>query len=107
MSGDGAPVLLDDFADFYGHLPVVLVGVAWILENFTTGDERTWDEEVADIDLSGTRASFAEHGIVNPVTLGTDGRVLDGHHRLLVAREEGVAFIPSRFAPMPARETGS
>ncbi len=97
------PAIADDFAEHYGHLPVMLAETAQILASYLTGDERGWDAEEADLDLSETIASVQQYGIVNPITLGTDGRVLDGHHRLLSARKLGIAQVPVRLAIMPTR----
>ena len=96
------PTVPDDFADHYGHLPVLHARVADIIANYLTGDERTWDQEAADLDITSMLESVARDGVLHPVTLGTDGRVLDGHHRLLAARDLGIETIPVRLAPMPA-----
>lgn len=39
-------------------------------------------------------AHLAEHGITEPVLLGSDGRVWDGHHRIVAARRLGIEVIP-------------
>lgn len=100
-SGTSAPPAEDDFAGHYGHLPVQPVRVADVLANFTTGDQRSWADEAADLDLEDTIASVAAHGVLHPITLGTDGRVLDGHHRLLAAHQLGIEQVPARLAHMP------
>lgn len=99
------PAVADDFAEHYGHLPVMLAETAQILANYLTGDERSWDAEEADLDLSETIESVQQYGVVNPITLGTDGRVLDGHHRLLAARRLGIGQVPVRLAIMPTEPT--
>lgn len=38
-------------------------------------------------------AHIAEHGIPGSVCLGTDGRVWDGHHRIVAARRLGITHI--------------
>lgn len=39
-------------------------------------------------------AHAAEHGISQPVCLGPDGRVWDGHHRIVAARRLGLDSLP-------------
>jgi hypothetical protein len=39
-------------------------------------------------------AHVAKHGITQPVCLGPDGRVWDGHHRIVAARRLGIDTIP-------------
>ena len=45
-------------------------------------------------ELAGLRADIAASGVAEPVCLGQDGRVVDGRHRLAVARELGLPKIP-------------
>lgn len=69
----------------------------------------TWDDEEADIFArvclccgqpghyqEQLEAHIAEHGLDGwgGVCLGTDGRVCDGHHRIVAARRLGIALIP-------------
>lgn len=37
---------------------------------------------------------IAKHGITQGVCLGTDGRVWDGHHRIVAAKRLGIEVIP-------------
>src|SRR5690606_22968569 len=39
-----------------------------------------------------------EEGIREPILLGTDGRVWDGHHRITVAMHLGLESVPVEFA---------
>lgn len=39
-------------------------------------------------------AHIAEHGLTQGVCLGPDGRVWDGHHRIVAARRLGLTEIP-------------
>jgi len=88
---------VDEMAEFYGHLPVKEMAVEDVMANYLTGDERTWEEEAADLDVSDLLAQVRKDGrIVLPITLGHDGRVLDGHHRVIVAWTLGL--------PLPTRE---
>lgn len=64
-----------------------------ILDNFTPGDEDTaWSEEfrwIIENDTASTTrllADIDDNGMRIPILLGDDGRVWNGHHRLLVAR---------------------
>ena len=44
--------------------------------------------------FAALRAHIATYGIINPVLVNTDGVVVDGAHRVLAARELGIAEIP-------------
>lgn len=48
--------------------------------------------------LASLLADVAVHGIREPLLLGDDRRVWDGHHRLLVARLLGLTAIPVQHA---------
>lgn len=85
---------------------VPLIGV---LSVFMPGDypERLWSEEFAwlwthhgeKMDAIATRAQ--EMGLEDfspPITLGSDGRVWDGHHRLAVAVKLGFDTVPVVFS---------
>lgn len=39
-------------------------------------------------------AHIAANGLTQGVCLGTDGRVWDGHHRIVAARRLGLAYVP-------------
>lgn len=39
-------------------------------------------------------AFLAEHGLIEGVCLGGDGRVWDGHHRIVAARRLGIETVP-------------
>lgn len=66
----------------------------WIIDNYRTGSYEepwTWEDEERDLECRseltipfGERPEDAE-----PVTLGDDGRVWNGHHRILMARKTG------------------
>jgi hypothetical protein len=43
-------------------------------------------------------ASIAAEGIREPVLLGNDGRVWDGHHRIVIAWRLGLATVPVEYA---------
>lgn len=82
-----------------------LLAVDYIQENFTPGEEtNTWAEEfrwIIDFDNNHTGALLADiekDGIKLPILLGDDGRVWNGHHRLLVARILGMTEVPVTHA---------
>lgn len=53
------------------------------------------------IDRPATRALLERvraEGIREPVLLGTDGRVWDGHHRIVVAMHLGLDSVPVEWA---------
>lgn len=86
----------DDMEEHYGYLPVETMSTEELLKNYTTGDERTWDEEANDIDYMRQVESIRKYGQRYPITLGDDGRVLDGHHRVLAARYLGMPTVKVR-----------
>ncbi len=48
------------------------------------------------IDVEGLTASVREHGILQPLIVAPDGRLLAGHRRLEAARRAGLAVVPVR-----------
>lgn len=75
-----------------------------LLALYKDGDEKGWSDEFAELwnydtqkmyDLSD---SVNEHGVRNPILLGNDGRVWDGHHRLEAATNMGLVTVPVEFA---------
>jgi len=79
--------------------------VDYIQDNFAPGEEAsTWAEEFAwIIDFHGEYVAkllsdIEKNGIKLPVLLGDDGRVWNGHHRLLVARILGIPEVPVTHA---------
>ena len=78
-----------------------LLPVDYILDNFTPGDEdRTWDTEFKAIlnfnppHVGKLWTDIEENGMRVPVLLGDDGRVWNGHHRLLIARLLDMQEVP-------------
>lgn len=66
-----------------------------------SGDWSWQDEYQKLIDRPVTQrllAEVREDGIREPVLLGTDGRVWDGHHRITVAMHLGLDSVPVEFA---------
>lgn len=74
--------------------------VAWILANYKDGDERGWDVEFKYLDewhavkLWELTVDVAHNGMIEPIELGYDGRVWNGHHRLRVATVLNMEFVP-------------
>lgn len=82
--------------------------LADLVRDYTPGDEWSWDEEERDI-LSHVCVCCGQPGhyqlaledhlraagqIDQGVCLGSDGRIWDGHHRIVAARRLGFAHIP-------------
>lgn len=73
-----------------------------VMAEFHDGDERGWVREFAHLlatdgpHLSELLLNVSEHGFQQPILLGTDRRIWDGHHRLLVALLLGI--------PIPAEQ---
>jgi hypothetical protein len=78
--------------------------LAKVLRDFRDGDEHGWDTEFRYLrkehgdSLAALSRSVRESGICEPIHLGSDGRVWDGHHRLCVATDLGLRDVPVRFA---------
>jgi hypothetical protein len=78
-----------------------------IMRNWTPGnssDRRTWGEEAAylwheDTERMSKMVDLVfEKGIdfadkTSPIKLGNNGRVYNGHHRLVIAKEQGVKWL--------------
>jgi len=75
-----------------------------ILTNYSDGDGIGWPAEFAwlrtfDAErIADLTVDVAEHGFKEPITLGSDGRVWDGHHRLCVAHALRWGAIPVQYA---------
>ena len=76
--------------------------VADLVENVRVGStDWGWHEEYEDLwerDIEGMDilcASIEREGILNPVLVGDDGRLWDGHHRVVAALALGIPEIPT------------
>lgn len=76
-----------------------------LLTNYADGDGIGWPAEFAYLRtfhaerIATLTASVAVEGqITTPITLGYDGRVWDGHHRLAVAQALGHVDVPVEHA---------
>jgi hypothetical protein len=77
--------------------------VADVLDNWVPGSyDWGWPEERADLTddpvTAAVRARVDAEGIgfhdhIAPILLGSDGRVWDGHHRLIIALERGIEYV--------------
>jgi len=76
------------------------VNLKHLMETYTPGDEWSWEEEFSvleEIDhnkLRDLESSVVAVGILNPILLGADGRIWDGHHRIYVAHKLGIGEVP-------------
>lgn len=54
-------------------------------------------------------AHIAQHGLTQGVYLGSDGRVWDGHHRIVAARRLGLTHVPVELESpgLPAMTTAT
>lgn len=86
------------------------VSLAYVLANYTPGDEWSWEQEEADLhsmecsctpdcEIPGhyqkmLETHIARTGKIDPgICLGDDGRVWDGHHRIVAAKRLGLSGI--------------
>lgn len=75
-----------------------------LLRDYADGDGIGWMAEFDWLDdnhgsrLDMLTTSVQETGIREPILLGDDGRVWDGHHRIAVARRLGMDVVPVRLA---------
>ena len=71
-----------------------------VLAEYAPGDGGTWLQEFAWMALHSSRKlrglalSIEEIGVQRPILLGDDGRVWDGHHRILIATDVGMEGVP-------------
>lgn len=83
----------------HGDLPL-----AFVLGYYHDGDDHGWPTEFADLRtrdalrIASLTVDIAANGIREPILIGSDGRVWDGHHRLCVAHALQLATVPVEFA---------
>lgn len=80
------------------------LSVATILARWRPGSEDwDWPSEFAYLQeydshiIARLIRDIAKNGVLDPLLLGDDGRVWDGHHRLLVARILGITELPVEY----------
>lgn len=80
------------------------MSLAAILTNYADGDGIGWSAEFAYLRtfhadrIADVTASVAREGFKEPIYLGYDGRVWDGHHRLAVAEALNWKTLPVLLA---------
>ena len=80
------------------HIPL-----NFLLRSLKDGDEHGWNAEFTFLrtehadELAALRTSIEAVGILEPVIVGSDDRLWDGHHRLCVAHDLGLASVPVTF----------
>lgn len=98
----GAERLLDSWTGSSASKDTEYLPVGTVLSRWVPGDEHSWADEFAWI-LAHRRTEFADlladlaaDGQREPVDLGADGRVWDGHHRIFAAVVKGDTYIKVR-----------
>lgn len=77
--------------------------VDYILTHFLPGDEWSWAEEFVNLaELEGQKLIdfcqlIAVEGINEPIILGHDSRVWDGHHRIFAALTLGILALEYKY----------
>lgn len=59
---------------------------------------KEYDKLIRQTDTQKLLARIRNEGIREPILLGTDGRVWDGHHRIVIAMHLGMDSVPVEFA---------
>jgi hypothetical protein len=83
----------------------------YLLTHYQDGDGLGWPAEFAWLrtyryrGVADITASFPRDGFREPISLGDDGRVWDGHHRLAVADALNLRRVPVEFAVTDYDET--
>lgn len=94
----------DDYAEVwqcYADLPVHQMKAAEVIAMVTPGSGKDWTDELCWLWTNDTEDTLlllrhiAEDGVTEPIVVGNDGRLWDGHHR--------VAAALALDAPLPVR----
>lgn len=78
--------------------------VSDILEQYDAGDGWAWSVEFEWLRKNHGRAlrelarSVLQYGVREPIVLGKDRRVWDGHHRLYIAHTFNFEWVPVEYA---------
>lgn len=78
-------------------IPLSVITTYWVPGSY---DDWSWDDETDDLldgDMSWLLFDIGREGVKNPILLGSDGRVWDGHHRIVAARLFGLNAVPCEF----------
>lgn len=100
MSGDQAPgVQLMLLTDLLARWAPGSQNAEWDWD-----DEYDWCWDHHQTVMADLVADIASTGIREPVLLGSDGRVWDGHHRICAAIHLFLTEVPVTFAPASERQ---
>ena len=75
-----------------------------LMRDYTPGDGHSWDDEMQwirtnhDAYFTRLETNIGILGIREPILLGDDGRVWDGHHRITAAHQLGLTEVPVEHA---------
>jgi len=78
--------------------------LADLLRDYTPGDGHSWPDEFRWMEahhgskLLKLKSDIFINDIREPILLGEDGRVWDGHHRIWVAQLLGIEHVPVTYA---------
>lgn len=84
--------------------PSHIVPLAALLQVIRDGDEHGFETEFEmlwkehGIYMDWLFLDIQKRGIREPIVIGVDGRVWDGHHRLAVAHKMGLVEVPIQWA---------
>ena len=79
------------------------IRLAELLRDYTPGDGHSWETEFEWLKnhhngkLALLILNILTYGIREPILLGDDGRVWDGHHRIAVAHQLGLDEVPVAY----------
>lgn len=81
-----------------------MMNLGYLIRNYTPGDGHTWADEFRWLEahngskLLKLKSDIFVNGIREPILLGDDGRIWDGHHRIWVAQLLGIKEVPVEHA---------
>ena len=85
-------------------MDVLVMSIEEVLRTYTPGSyDWSWEEEFNDLEtrdfdyLQELIEDIRENGQKDPILLGDDGRVWEGHHRILVLQTLGQTHIRAAF----------
>ena len=85
-------------------MDVLVMSIEEVLRNYVPGShDWSWEEEFEDLKtrdfdyLQELLVDILTHGQREPILLGNDGRVWEGHHRILVLLDLGQTHIRATF----------
>lgn len=81
-----------------------MMDLDYLMRHYTPGDGHSWSDEIDWLTdnhllrLYCLSRNIKKHGIREPILLGDDGRVWDGHHRIAAAYQLGLQEVPVQYA---------